>query len=234
VRDAYYAGVAYGVIDVERLLYSLAMEKGDVVVSEGGLEAVESLLINRNMMYQTVYRHHAKRIAESMAAHAVAVMVEGGVEPSSLFRLDDIGLVGLMRDSEGYVGDIMRRIDGRRLFKKVFGERLALLSPESVRELGENAPEVQERIRSDLGIDEGYLLLDYPEASMSEYRVSVKTSEGLKSIAELSQLANALEKSERDKLTVNVYARDEDGKMLGGFRPQDYFSYVQQRISGYV
>jgi hypothetical protein len=57
IRDSYYAGVAYGVIDLERVIHGIKLMKdsGEVVVKRGSLEAVESLLISRNLMYQTVY-----------------------------------------------------------------------------------------------------------------------------------------------------------------------------------
>jgi uncharacterized protein len=234
VRDAYYASVAYGVTDVERLLYSIGMERGDVVVEWGGLEAAESLLINRNMMYQTVYRHHAKRIAESMMTHAVERMIADGSDVGSIFRMDDLDLICLMRSKEGYARDIIRRIDERRLFKCVFSENINLLTDESLKELAEDARDVEGKIAADYGIGEGYLLLDYPETSMSEYKVKVKTPQGLKSIGEVSPLAKSLEGSEREKLTVNIYARADDREKFNAFKPGDYFSYKQTRISEYI
>jgi len=234
VRDAYYAGVTYGIIDVERLLYSIRFEKGDVLVNYGGLEAVESLLINRNMMYQTVYRHHAKRIAEAMLTHAVEKIMEDGTKPMSVFRMDDIGLINLLRGKKGYAGDMMGRLDERRLFKNAFSEKISLLTESSVNELAENTSEVEAKIAKDYRIKPGYLLLDYPEMSMSEYRVKVKTPAGLKSIGDISQLARSLEGSEREKLTVNVYVRQEDANRLETFKPEKYFNYKQTKISGYI
>jgi uncharacterized protein len=234
VRDAYYAGVAYGVTDVERLLNSLTLEGGDVVVDFGGLEAAESLLINRNLMYQTVYRHHTKRIAESMMQHGVERMIEGGASIEEIFRMDDVDLIHMMRSWRGYVKDMISRIEGRRLFKNVFSERISLLTDDSKRELSKRKRQVEERIASDLRIKEGYLMVDYPETSMSEYKVRMRTPQGLRSIADVSALAKSLESSERDKLTVNIYARPEDKAKFRGFRPERYLSYRQAKISGYM
>ncbi|MFH0862474.1 MAG: HD domain-containing protein [Candidatus Altiarchaeota archaeon] len=234
VRDAYYAGVAYGVTDVERLLYSIRFEKGDVLVESGGLEAAESLLINRNMMYQTVYRHHAKRIAESMMTHALGRLIEDGSDPIALARMDDIGLISKMRMSTGYAQDMMARLDCRRLFKNAYSENIHLLTEESKKELAENTVAIEAKMAKEHGIDEGYLLLDYPETSMNEYRVKVKTPHGLKSISEVSQLAKSLEGSEKEKLTVNIYVRPQDRQKLSEFSPEDYFTYKQTRISGFI
>jgi len=234
VRDSYYAGVAYGVTDVERLLFNLSLERGDIVVEMGGLEAVESLLINRNMMYQTVYRHHTKRIAESMINHAMGCLVDDGASISGLFMMDDIDLVHMLRASTGYVKDMMSRLDERRLLKTVFSEQITSLTEDSQEELSAKASDFEARIASDFGIDEGYLMVDYPEMSMSEYRVKVKTQSGLKSIGEVSPLAKSLESSEKEKLTVNVYARGEDRRKFADFKPGDYFRYRQTRLSGYM
>jgi HD superfamily phosphohydrolase len=234
VRDAYYAGVAYGVTDVERLLYSLRLEGGDVVVDIGGLEAAESLLISRNMMYQTVYRHHTKRIAESMFTHALVRLVEDGAEVSELSGLDDLELVHLMRCAKGYVKDMMSRLDERRLFKRVFSERIMNLTDECKQELSEGASGLEGRMAADLGVDEGYVLLDYPEERLSEFKVKVDSGEGLKSISEVSPLAKALEASEREKLQVSLYAREGDRDRFVGFKPERYLKYTQTRLSGYV
>jgi uncharacterized protein len=234
VRDAYYAGVAYGVTDVERLLFSMRMDKGDVVVDSGGLEAAESLLINRNMMYQTVYRHHTKRIAESMLAHAVESLIDGGLPAKDAFAMDDISLTGALRGAKGYARDMGGRIESRRLFKSVFSESISLLTEDSRVELAGSRMEVESKMSKDYGIAPGYLLLDYPETSMSEYRVKVKTAHGLRSIGDVSPLAKSLEGSEREKLTVNVYVRAEDKDGFSQFNPEDYFGYQQKRISGYL
>lgn len=234
VRDAYYAGVAYGVTDVERLLYSIRLEKGDVVVGSRGLEAAESLLINRNLMYQTVYRHHTKRVAESMMVHALLRLVEDGFDVKELAALDDVETVHFMRSAGGYVGDMMGMLDGRRLFKTVFSERIMSLTEESRKELAEDPADIEARIASDYGVENGYLLIDYPEVSLSEFRVKVKTPEGLRSISEASSLAKSLETSELEKLSVGVYAPPEDREKFESFNAEDYFTYAQTRISGFV
>lgn len=231
VRDAYYAGVAYGATDVERLMYGMSLEKGEVVVAYGALEAAESLLINRNMMYQTVYRHHTKRIAECMMLHALLAMVEGGADVKELAEMDDIGLVTAMRQSTGYVKDQISRLEERRLFKSVFAESIMSLTEESRKQLEEDTGDVEAAMAKDLKIKPGYLLLDYPEIRLSEFHVKVATHEGLRSISEASALAKSLELSEREKLTVNVYALPKDKKKVERFKPEDYFTYTQKRLT---
>ncbi len=234
VRDAYYAGVAYGVTDVERLLSSIMLVKDEVVVDESGLEAAESLLINRAMMHQTVYRHHTKRIAESMMQHALSRFIESGADPTQIMASDDPGLVALLRGSSGYSKEIMACIDDRRLFKNVFSEPINSFSEESRQELHKNANEVEQRISDELGIEPGYLLIDFPKAVMSEYGLKIKTKNGLKSIMEISTLAKSLKASEQEKLTLNIYVAEKNIRQFEKFQPQKFFTYTQTRISGYT
>lgn len=70
-RDAYYTGVAYGIIDEERIINKMYFEQGELGVGEGALESSESLLIARFMMFSTVYLHHTVRIASAMLERAI-------------------------------------------------------------------------------------------------------------------------------------------------------------------
>ena len=166
--------------------------------------------------------------------HALDRLIADGSEPFELARMDDIGLISMMRASEGYVNDMMARIDGRSLFKNAYSENIHLLTEESKKELAESTGDIEAKMAQEHGIAEGYLLLDYPETSMNEYRVKVKTPHGLKSISEVSQLAKSLEGSEKEKLTVNIYVRPQDRQRLSGFDPESYFTYKQTRISGFL
>ncbi len=223
IRDAYYAGVAYGVIDVERLVDSLKTVGGKLVVDEGGIEAVESLLISRNLMYQTVYRHHTKRIVEAMFRCAFDSMwAEGKLTYGDLCRMDDIDLMHAMRNAGGYTQDVMKRIDERRLFKRVFSEKIGAFSEASLKNLGERQREIEGEISSKLGVTEGYVLVDVPEKRLSEFKVSAHADGVLKSFDEVSALAKALEQSENEKLTVGVYTTRENIPKMKDFSLKDY------------
>ncbi|NLK26470.1 MAG: HD domain-containing protein, partial [Euryarchaeota archaeon] len=71
LRDAHYTGVAHGTIDIDRLLHTMMIHHGDLVVQKGGLVAVEGLLVARSLMYTSVYFHKTVRIAEMMLCKAV-------------------------------------------------------------------------------------------------------------------------------------------------------------------
>jgi len=58
LRDAYFTGVTYGSIDIDRLIRTLCVDNdGYLAVLDKGRQALENLLISRYHMYQTVYYH---------------------------------------------------------------------------------------------------------------------------------------------------------------------------------
>jgi len=158
-RDAHYTGVAYGVIDYQRLMETMAMRDGHLVIEEGGIHAAESLLVSRLLMYPTVYFHHASRIAQKMLDGGVRVMVEEGADPREIRGMDDPQLMAAMTSAGGYPGEIIGRIRSRRLFKRaVYVGRDRLESPEKMGKEGRIAEEIAELA----GVDPLYVLVDNP------------------------------------------------------------------------
>lgn len=67
LRDSMHTGVAYGHIDVDRLIRTITVDdEGTIAVLEKGKQAVENLMIARYHMYQTVYYHKAVAAFELM------------------------------------------------------------------------------------------------------------------------------------------------------------------------
>ncbi|CAM4492165.1 HD domain-containing protein [Paenibacillus typhae] len=64
LRDAYYTGVNYGTIDIDRILRMLRPYHGRVVVKESGMHAIEDYLMSRYQMYWQVYFHPVTRSSE--------------------------------------------------------------------------------------------------------------------------------------------------------------------------
>ncbi|RLI91193.1 MAG: HD domain-containing protein [Candidatus Altiarchaeales archaeon] len=235
IRDSYYAGVAYGVIDLERIIHGMMLMKNELVIKKGSLEAVESLLISRNLMYQTVYRHHTKRIVEEMMKRAIATLIENGdITYEEFIRMDDIDLIHKLRTSDGYPRDIMSRIDRRDLFKIIFQERLELIDENFRKNLAIDKDKIEEKIREDFGIENGYLLLDIPDTKLSEFRIKVEFDNELKRIDEVSSLARALEKAEMEKLTICIYTSRENIKKFKDFNPERYIELSQTRLNKFI
>ncbi|WP_106769559.1 HD domain-containing protein [Paenibacillus faecalis] len=64
LRDAYYTGVNYGKIDMDRILRMLRPFRDRVVVKESGMHAVEDYLMSRYQMYWQIYFHPVTRSSE--------------------------------------------------------------------------------------------------------------------------------------------------------------------------
>ncbi len=65
-RDAMFCGVSLGMVDYSRILNTVQFQDGELVVQEKGLPSLESLAINRVLMFRSVYFHKTVRIAQKM------------------------------------------------------------------------------------------------------------------------------------------------------------------------
>ena len=70
LRDSHNTGVAYGVIDYERIISNLKLDDG-LVLDIKGVQAAEGALVSRYFMYPSVYQHHTTRIVNSMFRRAL-------------------------------------------------------------------------------------------------------------------------------------------------------------------
>ena len=69
-RDAYFTGVAEGVIGHDRLISMLAVANGELVVEEKAIYSLERFLTARRLMYWQVYLHKTAISAEQMLIRA--------------------------------------------------------------------------------------------------------------------------------------------------------------------
>jgi HD superfamily phosphohydrolase len=102
-RDAMMCGVAYGVIDVDRLRHALVMvtdpasKRRQIGLREKGLSALESLLFAKYQMYRNVYWHHAVRSATAMYKRLVEdALADGTLQVDALVSYTDEGILHAM------------------------------------------------------------------------------------------------------------------------------------------
>ncbi len=176
LRDARYTGVAYGVVDLPRLLRTVALHDGRLVVRKRGLPAVESMLVARALMYSSVYFHKTVRIGEMMMARAVERM--DGLEGLDLPRMVDSELLSALALSGKYQRDIALRLKYRRLFKKAYSLPAAGLDEDVAAGLARlEDPAVRRSVEDEIGrkagVEEGYVIVDMPrrEVLFSEPRM---------------------------------------------------------------
>lgn len=197
VRDAYYTGVAYGLVDLERLIRNLHWDGERLILKEKGIMAGQNLLISRSMMYPTVYQHHTVRIASSMLCKAVELE---RISFEEIREMDEVDLVARLRASEKKeVRELISAIENRRLYKRVVwsGEELEDGT------LGE--------LKAGLEEEFGHLaLLDYPKKPRFEERNAFVGLNGeIRRLSEVSPVVRALVEAKESNWRWGIYARED-------------------------
>jgi len=214
-RDAHMCGVAYGEIDVDRLINSMVLV-GDPVtglqtvgVAEKGLSALESLLFAKYQMYRNVYWHHAVRSATAMYKRVVEDACDSGtLTQEKLVNFTDEGLLYFLQDRAP--SPLLAALRSRHLFKRVaewpaselddgFGDWIG--NDRKRTRAAENA------LGSMLGLKSGELLLDYPEKTQMlgldiavlrrDATVETLTNRGISGAINLPRLSEELYRSAR-------------------------------------
>ena len=169
-RDAFMCGVNYGDIDVDRLVNSLTLvhdseSSAQVVgISEKGLSALESLLFAKYQMYRNVYWHHAVRSATAMYKRLVeSALRAGSLSAETLAAFTDEGLLHELGSRAPT--PLLSALKERRLYKRVFECPAAELETDVGEWIADDralVTAVEDRLASELGLQPGELLLDYP------------------------------------------------------------------------
>lgn len=137
-RDSYFAGVRYGIFDIEKVINSVVLIKigvhGETLgIKEEGLHAVEQLLLAKYHMNIQVYQHRVRRITDAMLIRGIEYALEEGLLKDLFFINDsieyikkyvmfndDILLNEIINKGRGTALEYYRRIKERKLFKEVF------------------------------------------------------------------------------------------------------------------
>lgn len=70
-RDSYFTGVEYGKVDAQRVIDSLHVVDGHLVIDDAALYAFEALILARYEMFKAVYFHRTVRAAELMLVRSM-------------------------------------------------------------------------------------------------------------------------------------------------------------------
>lgn len=176
LRDAYFTGVNYGTIDIDRILRMLRPFQGRVVVKESGMHAVEDYLMSRYQMYWQVYFHPVTRSSEiilrqifrrAKELHQEGFQFRFLPEPlPGLFKRDltveeyllldealvQTSFVQWRREGDTLLADLCSRFIDRKLYKYT---ELEMLDMEIIDEI--------RRVFRELGLDPNYdLEIDFP------------------------------------------------------------------------
>ncbi|MEM0350631.1 MAG: HD domain-containing protein [Archaeoglobaceae archaeon] len=204
VRDAHYTGVAYGIFDVPRLIDKIKFEDG-VIIEEGGIRAVESMLISRFLMYPAVYYHHVCRIAAKMFEKAMERIVDKELKAEDLFSLDDCDAMMLLKIHEPEFYSMIRN---RRLFKRAIYIGKDCIDLNEIKKVKER--EAEKSIAEMAGIDERYVIVDIPKLEEAkEFSVRVEVNGKIRKIEEVSPLVKALRAFWMENWKLGVYTKKE-------------------------
>jgi len=184
LRDARATGVAYGVVDIDRIIHTLRLRGRDLCIDTGGLEAAESLLIARFMMFSTVYLHHTVRIASAMLRRAmVLALEEKTVQAEEFIRCSDEEMLSRMQ-----AGSARPWVDGilqRKLYKELHSFQPSAHPTLSEKELSKKYACT--------------ILVDPPYAFFKSIGIQVTYEGALRPLVELSPLVKTLEQSEENR-----------------------------------
>ncbi len=203
LRDAHYTGVAHGMIDVHRILNTIRIKNGELMIDKKGIPALEGMLVARALMYTSVYFHKTNRIGELMLSRAVEeIEMDNWLD---IYKLNDSELLSLLLNQGGYAREIALRLKYRKLFKKALVVKFDEINKDSEEKLKKmHDLKIRRRFEKEIaesaGIDPRYVLIDIPEniAQLSEPRLSktnVKIIDGneVSSLSRYSPIARALQ-----------------------------------------
>ncbi len=215
VRDAHYTGVAFGVVDYNRLINQMSFYEDRLVVNYGGLKAAESLLVSRFWMNTSVYYHHVTRISEAMCSRAVEYMIENSeLDPLRLRQMDDTDLIASMRNATGYAGELSRLLDARKLYKRALYVGLAEVGKYVLRHR-DRIRRAENEIAELAGVDPEYVLVDIPKTpEMLEMRAMIKTDHKMIPLNEVSHFVSILQEADMDNWRMGVYSPKEHCKAV--------------------
>ncbi|VUT26883.1 MAG: Deoxyguanosinetriphosphate triphosphohydrolase-like protein [Candidatus Methanolliviera sp. GoM_asphalt] len=210
VRDSYYTGVSYGIIDLDRLVQEMNFYQKKLVIGEGGLQAAESLCVSRFLMSPTVYYHHVSRIAESMFNKALLCMIEEkDLDPYTLRRMDDYEIHYRMRRANEYPHEIIKRLEERDLFKRAIYVGMNSIDEKKIDEYRRRDERYERELAEAVGIDEKYVIIDVPKYPKTQMGVPVLINDDIKMLDDVSPLVAILEKAEVSNWKMGVYTPKE-------------------------
>ena len=188
LRDAYFAGVKYGVYDLEKLIESCLIDSDktetSLAINSKGIYALEQLLLARYHMTQQVYWHRVSLISNEMIIRGITLAIKGGnQEMGALYRYNennkaafvqqyldyhDEKVVDLLKScAQEKACDIFNRLYSRNLFKMVAELRLKGENRKTQRRLigmadehsRERQSEKEKEIAERLNIDADYVII---------------------------------------------------------------------------
>jgi HD superfamily phosphohydrolase len=177
IRDSFYCGVNYGLVDIHRLIDSIEISKDyQMQFDIAARGALESFLVARYEMFLNVYYHKTVRSVEVMlvklidAADKILELTSFST-PEEFLELDDMSLISRVRSIDPSESEdakeaakMVNLLDSRTLYKSAFEKVIhtqdrfvsKILTKRKVRE------SIQEEIASIAGVNHDEVIVDVP------------------------------------------------------------------------
>ncbi|UCD14037.1 MAG: HD domain-containing protein [Thermoplasmatales archaeon] len=200
IRDAYYTGVAYGMVDIERLLQTILIHEDSLTIKRKGVSVVENILMARGLMYSSVYFHKTVRIAELMLSKALEELTD----PFEFFRMTDAEIINKLKEIGDFQYEIVTRLKYRNLFKQAYAASLHELDRQDMNLIKELEDvnmrrRKEEELENALDIPKGHLIIDIPrlelqraEPRINKTNISVIDRDEVKNLDQFTPIAKAI------------------------------------------
>ncbi len=177
IRDSFYCGVNYGLVDIHRLIDSIEISKDyQIQFDIAARGALESFLVARYEMFLNVYYHKTVRSVEVMLVKLInaadnILELTSFSSPEEFLELDDMSLISRIRSIDPSESEdakeaarMVNLLDSRILYKSAFEKVLhtqdrfvsRILTKSKVRE------SIQEEIASIAGVENDEVIVDVP------------------------------------------------------------------------
>lgn len=173
-RDAYFAGVPYGIQDVSYITDHLCLHQGELAIGFEALGSVQHLLFSKYLMYRNVYWHKTVRSATAMIkCYLYENLNKGTLDEEQLYDLDDESFFLLSQIKRPF-GSLLTRVRENRFFKPVVEELYDENNPIHTDALSlKQRSMYEERIEKRLNLPSGSIVLDIPERVSFESDIPV-------------------------------------------------------------
>ncbi len=225
IRDSHYTGVAYGVIDTERIISNLKLER-ELMLDIKGVQAAESALTARYLMYPSVYQHHTTRIINAMFRRCLRDLInQDSLDPKDMYKYDDADMISICRHSEGLSREMMEKIDNRNLLKRAKVLPVNLFEePEKIFKIEkEDILKAEEEISEDFNLNRDYTILNIAEyPRFEEMKTLVEFGDKLYHLSEISSIVDALNNARFNSSDLCLFVDKEDVEKVRRLKIENY------------
>jgi hypothetical protein len=170
MRDAYYTGVAYGMIDLQRLLRTMMIYKGNLAMMRKGVSVVENILMARALMYSSVYFHKTVRPGHAFKGWRISMPSR----PSFSYDRREIMVPTMGRFQQ----EIITRLNIMTYNRLIPSLCLIWIRRNQDGQREDVSEETEERELEDAFIPKGYVIIDIPRPKLRRSLASITRTSG--------------------------------------------------------